>query len=100
MEELAEDTAYIILKGDLKGKISPDLQVKLDFLSYLKYFMTDAFKFQDNSVKGKRSERENNFWKSIPINMIKKLTNLYRPDLDMFDYSVDGYFKEIGINFR
>jgi len=28
MEELAEDTAFIILKGNLIGKISPDLQVK------------------------------------------------------------------------
>ena len=37
--------------------------------------------------------RELAFWKDVPSDLIKKLKFHYQQDLDMFDYTIDKYFK-------
>ena len=43
--------------------------------------------------------REYEFWKDVPLEVIKKLYSHYKPDLEMFDYSFRKYFEDLQIEF-
>ncbi len=81
LEEVAEDTAFILNRSNLTstGLISPRLHNNPS----------------ENSLHSNAGEI--NFWTNVTASTILKAYRAYRIDFEMFDYSVRGYLDSVGL---
>ena len=88
--------AYFILKNGLNGTISPcSLHKNPSYLTNetANNIVTAAL----IKIKPDKYEKDREFWKYVPHEIISKLYRVWKIDFHMFGYDPNQYFVEIGL---
>ena len=80
LEEMSEDTIYIMNKANLWPFIS-----------------NPNFRMNPSNNSNDKTNGEHSFWANVTDEVILQCFNTYRLDFDMFDYSPVKYFESLGL---
>lgn len=82
MEDLHEDTAFVVQKANLTSKIKPELHKNL------------------SQSGGKGSSKEHRFWSRVHGKMILDIFNLYYLDNYLWDYTLEAYLHSLDLEYK
>ncbi len=80
VETLGSDEAYFLLKTNLTGRVEQTMHMN-----------------KSDKKRPAKFDKEREFWIRVPKEYVDMIVERYRPDLDLFGYSVDDYMRRLGL---